>query len=233
MEKGGNEVAIRHCIILGWILPLAVSPRLPAQSVALTGRLLAEDTKGPLPGVAITAIAMPKPLRMITTTTGPDGGFTINAKPGVSYRLCSAATGRYAASCPFSKPLTVQAGTAPAPVEMTAPAGIRMRIRILDPGRLLSSGAALRDPLLLHVFAEEEITRTHIPLPLAPSSSISNAYEAAVVIPISMNWNVAMSSVRAKLFDPAGNAYRSNAPIPRPNDYGTGEYLAVFTLQAQ
>ena len=110
-----------------------------------------------------------------------------------------------------------------------------MRVRIVDSDGLLRSpdgSFVAPDPLLLHVFAEEELRRTHIPLQLEPSS-ISNAFEASVVIPLSRHWDVAMSSVRAKLFASDGNAYRSNAPIPRPNDYGDGEFLAVFTLRAK
>ena len=214
---------------------LVVSIGLSAQTVTLNGQLLADDTKRPLPEVAITAMSLTKPVSVIKTTTGPDGGFTIKATPGVSYRLCSAATGRYAESCQFSKPVMVKVGSDLATVQMTAPAGIRMRVRIVDSDGLLRSpdgSFVAPDPLLLHVFAEEELRRTHIPLQLEPSS-ISNAFEASVVIPLSRHWDVAMSSVRAKLFASDGNAYRSNAPIPRPNDYGDGEFLAVFTLRAK
>lgn len=111
-----------------------------------------------------------------------------------------------------------------------------MRVRVVDADGLLRSpdgSFAAPDPLLLHVFAEEEVTRTHIPLQLAPSASISNAFEASVVIPTSMHWDVAMSSARAKLFDSDGNSYRTNAAIPRPNVYGDDEFLAVFTLRTK
>jgi hypothetical protein len=214
---------------------LVVSTDLSAQTVTLNGQLLAEDTRASLPEVAITAMSLTRPVSVIQTATGPDGRFTIKATPGVSYRLCSAATGRYAESCQFSKPVMVKVGSEPATVQMTAPAGIRIRVRIIDSDGLLRSpdgGFVAPDPLLLHVFAEEELTRTHIPLQLEPSST-SNAFEASAVIPISMHWDVGMSSVRAKLFDTNGNAYQSSAAIPRPNDYGDDEFLAVFTLRAK
>jgi hypothetical protein len=121
-----------------------------------------------------------------------------------------------------------------APVQLTAPAGIRMRVRIIDPDGLLSSpngSSGAPDPLLLHVFAGEDVTRRHIPVELA-QSSISNEFEAAVVIPTSAHWNVTMSSAKAKLFDSHGNAYQSNTAIPRPNDNGDNEFLAVFTIRA-
>lgn len=226
---------IKHSITLTGIMLLVVSTGLSAQTVTLNGQLLAEDTKGSLPEVAITATSLTKPLRSSETTTGPYGQFSVNVLPGVSYRLCSAATGSYAESCQFSKPVIVKASSDMPTVPMTAPAGIRMRVRIVDSDGLLSSpqgGFVAPDPLLLLVFAEETITRTRIPLQLGPSSTPS-AYEASVVIPISMQWNVAMSSVRANLFDSGGNPYQSATPIPRPSNYGDGEFLAVFTLRAK
>ena len=108
-----------------------------------------------------------------------------------------------------------------------------MRVRILDPDGLVSSPSSLQNPLLLHVFAGNSITQVHFPLQLEPSSSISGAYEAAVVIPTSMQWNVAMSSVQAMLFDSTGNAYQPNTAIPRPGDYGGNEFLAIYTLRAK
>src|SRR5713101_2390914 len=98
---------MKHSITLSGIMLLVVSIGLSAQTVMLNGQLLAEDTKGSLPEVAITAISLTKPVSLIKTITGPDGRFTIKATPGVSYRLCSAATGRYAESCQFSKPVMV------------------------------------------------------------------------------------------------------------------------------
>lgn len=51
-----------------------------------------------------------------------------------------------------------------------------MRVRILDPGGLLSSVWSRPNPLL-QVFAGNEITRVRFTLQLEQSSSISNAYE--------------------------------------------------------
>lgn len=158
------------------------------------------------------------------------------ATAGYTYRLCSAATGNYADSCRFSKPIEVKAGVNMPAVRMTAPVGIRMRLRVIDADGLLRSPLgtlAVPDPLLLHVFADEGITRTRIPLQIVPSTTVSNAVEAATVIPTSMRWNLGMSSIRAQLFDANGNAYLSNAPIPMPATYGSDEFLAVFTLRAK
>lgn len=138
----------------------------------------------------------------------------------------------YAETCRFSKPVIVNAGSAPATVQITAPRGIRMRVRILDPGGLLSSVWSHPNPLL-QVFASNQITRVRFSLQLEPSSSISNAYEAAVVIPISTDWYVAMNSVQANLFDSNGSAYQFTSAIPRPNDNGDPEFLAVYTIQAK
>ena len=229
-------MAIKHSATISGIVLLVSSTALSAQTVTLNGQLLAEDTQQPLSAVAITAMSLTKPLRSIETTTGSDGRFSVNVSPGISYRLCSAATARYAESCQFSKPLTVIAGPAMTAVTMNAPAGIRMRVRIVDSDGLLSSrqGAFVApDPLLLLVFAQEAITSTRIPLQLGPSSTTPNAFEASVVIPITMQWNVAMSSVRATLLDSSGNTYQSATPIPRPSSYGDAEFLAVFTLQAK
>lgn len=159
----------------------------------------------------------------------------MEASPGVWYRLCSAATGNYADSCRFAKPFEVEASAYTPLVRMTAPAGTRMRLRVIDADGLLPSSQSTRaniDPLLLHVFAEESITRTRIPLQIAPSAA-SNAFEASVVIPTRMNWNVAMSSTRAQLVDATGNTYQANAPIPRPASDGGSEVLAVFTLRSK
>ena len=114
---------LKHSITLCGIALLATTA-LSAQTVTLNGQLLAEDTQGALPEVAITAVALAKPIRVVQTITGLDGRFTIAAKPGVYYELCSAATGRYAESCRFSKPVIVNAGSARATVQITAPTGI-------------------------------------------------------------------------------------------------------------
>jgi hypothetical protein len=111
-----------------------------------------------------------------------------------------------------------------------------MRLRIIDADGLLRSpqGTLVTpDPLLLHVFAEEDITRTRIPLRIAPSATVSNTVEASVVIPTTMSWNLGMSTARAQLFDANGNAYQSNAAIPRPASHSSNEFLAVYTLRAK
>jgi len=209
---------------------------LSAQTVALGGQLVAEDSLQPLPNVTITATSSTRPPSVIETVTGPDGRFNLAATPGLPYRLCAAATGNYADSCRFAKPTEVTATRNMPPVRLTAPIGIRMRLRIIDADGLLRSrqdAAAAPDPLVLHVFAYERATRTRMPLQLAPSTTVTNAVEGATVIPISMRWDLGMSTVRARLFDANGNAYQSNAPIPRPASYGSDEFLAVFTLRAK
>lgn len=220
-------------IILSASALLVLSTVLSAQTATLNGQLIAEDTRRPLPEVEITALSLTRPVSVIKTTTGADGWFSLKTSRGVAYHLCSAANGRYAESCQFSKPLTVRASSELLTVQMVAPAGIRMRVSIVDPDGLLRSpdgSFAAPDPALLHVFAQEEITRTRIPLKLQPSSAL-NAFDASVVIPISMRWDVAMSSERAKIFASDGTPYQFNTAIPRPIDYGSEEFLAVFTLR--
>lgn len=229
-------MATKYSTAVCGMMLLVITTGLSAETVTLQGQLLAEDTQQPLPAVAITVTSLTKPLRLIETTTGSDGRFDVNVSPGVSYRLCSAATGRYAESCQFSKPLTVKASLDMAAVPMNAPAGVRMRVRIVDSDGLLKpsqGGFVAPDPLLLLVFAQEAVTSTRIPLQLGPSSTTPNAYEASVVVPIARQWSVGMSSVRATLLDFSGNNYRSATPIPRPDNYGDAEFLAVFTLQAK
>jgi hypothetical protein len=80
--------------------------------------------------------------------------------------------------------------------------------------------------------AGEDVTGRRIPVQLI-QSSISNTFEAAVVIPVNTHWNVAMTSAKATLFDSKGNPYQSNTAIPRPNDNGVNEALAVFTIRAK
>jgi len=215
---------------------LFMCSHLRAQTVTLAGQLVTEDSLQPLSQVTITATSSTRPPEVIETITGPDGRFTLAAIHGYVYRLCSGATGNYADTCRFSKPIEVTASANMPAVRMTAPAGIRLRLRIIDAGGLLPSpqGALVTpDPLLLHVFAEETITRTRIPLQIAPSPSVSNAVEAPVVIPTSMSWNLGMSSILAQLLDANGNAYQSNTAIPRPASYGSNEFLAVYTLRAK
>lgn len=223
-----KRTASPHRASLAFAL-LLTCPSLPAQTVTLAGQLLTEDSLQPLSQVTITATSSTRPVRVIETTTGPDGRFSLAATAGYPYRLCSAAAGNYADSCRFSKRIEVTASANMPTIRMTAPVGIRMRLRIIDADGLLRSpqGTLVTpDPLLLHVFAQEDITRTRIPLQIAPSPTVSNAVEASVVIPTSMSWNLAMSSIRAQLFDADGNAYQSNAPIPRPPSYGSNEFLA-------
>jgi hypothetical protein len=228
-----NEVPIKLSIALSGIILLVVSTALSAQTVTLNGQLIAEDTRRPLPEVEITALSLTRPVSIIKTTTGADGWFSLKASRGVAYHLCSAANSRYAESCQFSKPLTVRASSDLVTVQIVAPAGIRMRVRIVDPDGLHRSPDgtfAAPDPALLYVFAQEEITRTRIPVKLEPSTAL-DAFEASVVIPISMRWDVAMSSERAKLFASDGSAYQFNTAIPRPKDSSDEEFLAVFTLR--
>jgi hypothetical protein len=186
--------------------------------------------------VTITATSSTRPVKVVETVTGPDGRFTLPLIAGYPYRLCSAATGNYADSCSFSKPIEVKASANMAAAHMTAPAGIRMRVRITDADGLLRSAQGTfvsPDPLVLHVFAQEDVTRTRIPIQIGPAATVSNAVEASVVIPTSLSWNVGMSTVRAQLWDANGKAYVSNTAIPRPASYGSGEFLAVFSLHAK
>jgi hypothetical protein len=181
---------------------LFVCPQLRAQTVTLSGQLITEDSLRPISQVRITATSSTRPVTVIETTTGPDGRFSMAVTAGHPYRLCSAATSNYADSCRFSKPLEVKASVNMPPARMIAPVGIRMRLRIIDADGLLRSpqGALVTlDPLLFHVFAHEDITRTRIPLQIVPSATVSNAVEASVVIPINISWNLGMSSIRAQL----------------------------------
>lgn len=215
---------------------LSMCPHVSAQTVNLSGQLVAEDSLQPLSQVMIVATSLTRPPRVIETLTGPDGRFSFAATAGYPYRLCSGSTGNYADSCKFSKPIEVKASANMPAIRMTALAGIRMRVRVVDADRLLRSPQGTlvaADPLVLHVFAEEKITRTRIPLQVVASASVSNAVEASVVIPTSMSWNMAMSSIRGQLFDARGNAYQSDTAIPRPASDVGNEFLAVFSLRAK
>jgi hypothetical protein len=215
---------------------LSMCPHLSAQTVTLSGQLVTEDSLQPLSNATIVATSLTRPPRVLETLTGPDGRFSFGAIAGHPYLLCSRAAGNYADSCKFSKPIEVRAAANMPAIRMTAPVGIRMRVRVVDVDGLLRSPlgtVAAADPLLLHVFAEEEMTRTRIPLQLITSTSVPSAVEAAVVIPTSLNWKIAMSSIRGKLFDPSGNAYQSDTAISHPASYGGSEFLAVFSLRAK
>jgi hypothetical protein len=230
-----NHVPSLSCALLAFALAF-MSPHLRAQTVTIAGQLLAEDSLQPLSQVTITGTSSTRPPTVIQTITGADGRFRLAATTGYVYRLCSGATGNYADSCRFSKPLEVKASANLPSVRMTAPVGIRMRLRIIDADGLLRSPQgteAAPDPLLLLILADEGITRTRMPLQLVPSTTVKNAVEAAAVIPTSMRWDLGMSSVRAQLFDANGNVYKSNTPIPQPASYGSDEFLAVFTLRAK
>ena len=158
----------------------------------------------------------------------------MEATTGYLYRVCSGAISNYADTCRFSKPIDIRASANMPAVRLTAPAGIRMRVRIIDADGLLRSlQHSSPDPLVLHVFADESITSTRMPLQILPSATVANAFEAATVIPASTSWNVGMSSVRAQLYDGKGSVYQSNNPIPRPASDGVDEFLAVFTLRAK
>ena len=215
---------------------LLMCPRSWAQTITLAGQLRTEDTLQPLPRVKITATSSTRPPAIIETTTAADGSFSLVVTPGVTYRLCSAEIDNYVDSCRFYEPVEVTAAVDMPAISMTAAAGTRMRVRIIDPDGLIRSPHGTltpSDPLLLLVFADEDITRTRIPLQLVRSATVSNAVEAATVIPNSMSWHLGMSSIRARLFDASGNVYRSNTAIPRPSNYGSNEFLAVFTIRAK
>ena len=228
-----NRVPIPRCAFAALTLLLMCS-HVQAQTVTLTGQLVAEDSLQPLPHATITATSYTRPLKIVETTTTLDGRFTMEVTAGYLYRLCSGATSNYADTCRFAKPIEVRASAITQAVRMTAPVGIRMRVRIIDADGLLRSlQDAASDPVLLHVFADESITRTRMPLQIVPSATVANAFEAATVIPTSLRWDVGMSSVRAQLYDGNGSVYQSNNPIPRPASYGVEEFLAVFTLRAK
>jgi hypothetical protein len=206
-----------------------------ATSITVVGQLLTEDSLQPLSQVEITATSSTRPVTILETTTGADGRFSLSLIPGITYRLCSAAIGNYVDSCRFYLPLEVTASIDMPAISMTAVVGTRMRVRIIDPDGIIHSadGTVTQDPLLLLVFADEDVTQTRIPLQLGPSATVANAAEAASVIPNTMSWHLGMSSTRAQLFDASGNPYQSNTPIPKPNDYGSDEFLAVFTVRAK
>lgn len=215
---------------------LLMCPQSRAQTVTLAAQLLTEDSLLPVPQVMITATSSTRPPVILQTTTGSDGRFGFAFTSGLPYRLCSAAIDNYVDSCSFYSPIEITAGPDMPAVSMTAAVGTRMRVRIIDAdGLLLSPQGTLLppDPLLLLVFADEDITLTRIPLQLVPSATVSNAVEAATVIPNTMSWHLGLSSIKAQLFDASGNAYQSNAPIPRPTNYGNEEFLAVFTMRAK
>jgi hypothetical protein len=233
-----NRVSLRSLIpfpsyasLVFGIVFLSMCPHIGAQTVNLSGQLVAEDSLQPLSRVMIVATSLTRPPTVIETLTGSDGRFSFAATAGYPYRLCSGPTGNYADSCKFSKSIVVTASADMPAIRMTAPAGIRMRVRIVDADGLLRSPQA--DPLVLHVFAEEKTTRTRIPLQVVSSASLSHAVEASVVIPTSMSWNIAMSSIRGQLFDASGNAYQSDTAIPRPAGDVGNEFLAIFSLRAK
>jgi hypothetical protein len=222
------------CLLMSMFPLLSQNSR--AQTVTATGQLLAEDSLQPLPQVMLTATSSTRPPVILQTTTGSDGGFSLVLTPGLTYQLCSAAIDNYVDSCSFYKPIEITAGADMLAVSMTAGVGTRMRVRIIDPDGLIrgpQSSLASPDPLLLLVVADEDITRTRIPLQLVPSATVSNAVEAAAVVPNTMSWHLGMSSVKAQLFDASGAIYQSNTPIPRPNNYGSNEFLTVFTIRAK
>ena len=75
---------MKHSLILSGMILWAVSTGLSAQTVTLNGQLLAEDTKQPLPEVAITAISLTKPVssNLDTTNLGDSLGITTSGTSG-------------------------------------------------------------------------------------------------------------------------------------------------------
>ncbi len=181
-----------------------MSPQSRAQTITLAGQLLTEDSLQPLSQVTITSTSSTRPPVIVQTTTAADGSFSLVVTPGVTYRLCSSEIDNYVDSCRFYQPVEITAVVDMPALSMTAAVGTRMRVRILDPDGLIRSPQgtlAPADPLLLLVFAEEDVTQTRIPLQLVPSATVSNAVEAASVIPNIMSWHLGISSIRAQLFD--------------------------------
>ena len=234
LRTGATQVMSLFRITIAAACLLAFTcPRLGAQTLTMSGQLLAEDSLQSLPHVKITATSMTRPVEILEGVTGPDGRFSLNVKEETPYRLCSAATGSYADSCRFSKPFEVTPTADMPTVQMTAPTGVRMRITVVDHSGLLVSPQrtlAARDPQVLHIFADEAITQTRIPLEIELSPSVANAVDAAAVVPLGMQWSLGMSSERGLLLGSDGQEYKSNTPISRPPSVGSGEHTFTFTF---
>lgn len=202
-----------------------------AQQVLLRGQLVGADTKKPLANVIISASSKTRPPRRVQVRTGLDGSFVVPAELGLPYALCSEAVGTYISTCAFSKPATVIAKHNTQPILLSAPAGIRIRVQIHDPGRRIRVSRTpqlFADPLDLCVYAEESTTRTRIPL--AINSQTQEGFEYQAVIPATRVWRLAMSSVRFQLIQSAGRPYVANSSISSTAVNAVGEFLAVFSI---
>jgi hypothetical protein len=212
----------------------ALHPVVSAQAVRLTGQLLAADSNQPLANTTIVATSATRPVKVIEALTDSNGGFQFQATLGYPYLICSRATGKYLDSCIFSKPLLITAAADSPAVALKAVPGVRIRLRITDTDNLLGimSGTPLVvDPLTLLAFAEEQITRTRIPLPIAAAADAANAVDIGAVLPGATSWGIAMSTVVGQLFDSSGQAYVNGSPIPRPTVDSGSEFLATFSLK--
>jgi hypothetical protein len=201
--------------------------------VTLTGQLLTADSHQPLANATIVITSATRPVKVIEALTDANGAFQFEATSGYPYLVCSRAAGKYMDSCSFSKPLLVVAAPDSKAIAMVAAAGVRIRLRITDTDNLLGAmkGAPLTvDPLTLHVFAEEQRTRTRIPLPITAAIDTLNVVEVVAVVPGETAWGVAMSSIRGQLFYPGGQLYVSDSPIPHPVVDTGSVFLATFSL---
>ncbi|MFN3326457.1 MAG: hypothetical protein ACK5AZ_23410 [Bryobacteraceae bacterium] len=136
-------------------------------------------------------------------------------------------------TCLFGRRVAVAAQPSTAPVELTAPAGIPVRLRINDPEKIIAVSAVpflSANPLDLLVYVEDSITRTRVPLPMR--SQAASVLEYFFVIPSSRTWNLSISSVRFMLTDElTSRQYVVDSPISTDVRNADGEAVREFSIR--
>ena len=85
------------------------------------------------------------------------------------------------------------------------------------------------NPLDLHVYIEESVTRTRVPVPITKRAA--DSIEFFVTVPAGSTWRLAANSVRLSLVDDAGRPYVVDSPIPTSSRNSAGEAVVSFSIR--
>lgn len=203
-----------------------------AQSGMVRGRLIAEDTGLPIANAVIVATASTRYASRITVTTGTDGGFSLPTQRRAVYGVCARSPAPYVDTCQIHSRKVYSAEPAAEPFSLVVPVGIPARVTIEDPNHLvaISTESFLSaNPLDLHVYIEESVTRTHVPVPITKVAA--DSIQFFVTVPAGSTWRLAANSVRFSLVDGAGRPYMVDSPIPTSSRNSDGEAVVSFSIR--
>lgn len=206
----------------GYLYLLSESVPLQAQTLAISGHVLAAGTETPIVQATVLAIERKAVTAgapsIFQANTTEDGQFEIDAPAGASYSICVNASG-YLNPCQWAGSPTITVGATNQSLNIDLKPGVPVRVRLVDSLHLLDrlggnsvNPAVPAPPVAIHV--RNLSTGADVPLPFAGKGADSVDYFG--VIPDDPSWQLSLVSSNVHLADAAGRAYVSGALVSVP-----------------